>query len=63
MIAKKTKLASVKHTCACAQEVFPSDKRYTRCTLCGKCRFYPEGYKGEMGWIISHPEKHAELHR
>lgn len=60
MIAKKTKLAGTKHTCPCVQKTFPSDSRFTRCELCGKARFYTGGYKGEMAWIIKHPEKYAE---
>lgn len=28
----------------CNEQVWLSDRRYTRCSDCGTCRYYPDGY-------------------
>lgn len=51
MMVKKTKKAGAKHSDSCVEVAFPSDNRYTKCDLCGKARFYPAGYKGEINFV------------
>lgn len=44
------KRVSKRHTCPCIEVEWGSDKRFTRCVLCGECRYYPNGYTGQVNY-------------